>query len=166
MSRPSIPQWFEAVLAHLVRRWPGTFSADDAKDYWAILKGVEKEYLAMAVAQHLAAETDPWKAVPMPATLLMLAAKSRRDVIEKRIAAAPNCSRCENSGLVTARYRGERLWYSFSCSDCVRGELCTSFRPFDPSKMESWREHGLKLMHEQSGNEAESRETIPIHSGG
>lgn len=142
-----VPPEFAEIMAPLIRRCRtenGQFSEDDARDYYAILKTVPLQYLAAAVAEHLKTATEPW--MPMPARLLLLARDARKEHRLKAIETAPDCDTCQNTGLVCSRVRGSgKRWSSRRCS-CPRGWQFTTHARFDPQSMETWREHGRRLM--------------------
>lgn len=143
----AVPEWFAQVMAPLIRRCKpdrGEFTEDDARDYFAILKGVPPKYLAAAVVEHLRTAKEPW--MPMPAAILQLAREARRKHVAQVIRDAPECLVCENTGLVSARERGSANRFSaFACTSCARGMGYRSHRKFDPESMETWREVGRAI---------------------
>lgn len=138
----AVPQWFAESLAPLVRVCRTPFTADHARDYYAILRDVHPRWLCAAVVSYLRTATEPW--LPMPATLLTLARKAQREELARAIAEAPACEPCENTGLVTARPRGATGWAAFACG-CVRGRQYRAHPRFDPQSMETWRGVSLPL---------------------
>lgn len=116
-----------------------------AATYFAILKNVDARYLRAAVVQYLATATEPW--FPMPAVLLQLARDARRAERQRAIENAPDCPVCENTGLVSARPRDSRQRFrSLRCVACARGFQFSRHERFDAATMETWREHGLRLV--------------------
>src|SRR5690348_15925253 len=106
MNRSDVPPWFGEALAPLVRNCRGdAFTEEQAKDYWVILRTVPEQFLKAAVVDYLRNATEPW--MPMPKVLWDLAKKARRTATIRAIAAAPDCRTCGNTGLVSARVKGQ-----------------------------------------------------------
>lgn len=160
---PLTPEEFETTMAPIYRVCREEKGATErgrqefAATYYAILKNVDARYLRAAVVQYLATATEPW--FPMPAVLLQLARDARRAERQRAIENAPDCSVCENTGLVSARPRDSRQRFSsVRCVACARGYQFAKHRPFDAATMETWREHGLRLMAPEDAPPA----TIPL----